>query len=192
VCKQTNNKRSDNKYLVKAMRIHIFVLANLFFSAGLVLSNPSTAHAQVCHADASPTLALRRFVDTGNGTVADQNTGLMWKKCLEGQMGAKCFGTATALPWELAQQQAYTNNGQRFAGFNDWRLPSRQELLSIVEHQCENPAANLQIFPHTPAAGLWSGDEAGMNAWSLDFTRGKEYKSLKGGGKYIRLVRRLR
>ena len=174
------------------MRIHTFVLANLFFSAGLVLSNLSTAYAQVCHADASPTTPARRFVELGNGTVADQNPGLMWKKCLEGQMGAKCFGTAMALPWELAQQQAHNLNGQRFAGFNDWRLPNRQELLSIVERQCENPAANLQIFPHTPAAGLWSADEVGLNAWTLDFTRGREYKSFKGGGKYVRLVRRLR
>ncbi len=174
------------------MRIHNVMLATLFFSAGFVLSNLPNAYAQVCHADASPTTPLRRFVDMGNGTVGDQNTGLMWKKCLEGQMGAKCFGTATAYPWELAQQRAQALNNQRFAGYTDWRLPTRQELLSIVEQQCENPSANLQIFPHTPAAGLWSGDEAGMNAWSLDFTRGKEYKSLKGGGKYVRLVRRLR
>ena len=36
----------------------------------------------------------------GDGTVTDTKTGLMWKRCSEGQSGDSCSGEATKYKWE--------------------------------------------------------------------------------------------
>ncbi len=158
----------------------------------LLLGLNPLGHAQNCQDNASPTTPTQRFADQGNGTITDQATGLMWKICVEGQQGQSCYGKALLFSWVLAQQRAASVSHTKFAGYSDWRLPTLQELRTLVERQCVEPAINLQVFPHTPAAGLWSGTEAASNAWSVDFAKGQNFQSLKQGGKYLRLVRNLR
>lgn len=148
--------------------------------------------AQSCQLNGSATTPVQRFANHANGTITDQTTGLMWKTCVEGQQGQGCYGKAQLFSWLLAQQYAVALNHTKFAGYSDWRLPTTSELRSLIERQCIEPAINLQVFPHTPAAGLWTGTEAGSNAWSIDFSKGQAFQSLKLGGKYLRLVRSLR
>ena len=62
-----------------------------------------------------------RFTDNGDGTVADNCTGLMWQK-------ATAPGTHT---WQEALQYC---EGLEFAGHDDWRLPNVRELQSIVDY----------------------------------------------------------
>lgn len=69
-----------------------------------------------------------QYSDTGRGIIQDTKNRLMWKKCSEGQKGKNCSGTATPYTWSDAQQL----RGSSFAGYNDWRLPTRTELLSLV------------------------------------------------------------
>ncbi|TXH71488.1 MAG: DUF1566 domain-containing protein [Thiothrix sp.] len=72
-----------------------------------------------------------RFKDNGDGTVTDFNTKLMWKKCIEGYSGRNCetgnFDTREFL-WTEASTQAQ----QSFANHQDWRIPSLEELRSLV------------------------------------------------------------
>lgn len=147
------------------------------------------ASAQDCQINQPFTTPDQRFVDHGNGTVTDAQTGLMWKKCLEGQQGIFCYGSPVKMTWQSAEQLASNN---RFAGSDGWRLPSVKELSGIVERSCQNPAINLHIFPGTPAHSFWSSSQSGANAWSVDFSRGQPLHSLQLGGKYVRLVRDLR
>jgi hypothetical protein len=82
----------------------------------------------------------------------------MWKQCLEGYTysGGVCtLITVTTVNWEGALSLVTTHIG--FADHTDWRLPNIKELQSIVEEQCYSPAVNLEIFPDTPAAGVWRG-----------------------------------
>ena len=58
------------------------------------------------------------YVDNGDGTVTDLNTGLMWQKT----PGEK-------LAWYEAASGAQTFN---LAGYRDWRLPSIKELYSLI------------------------------------------------------------
>ncbi len=159
------------------------------WGCGLLSINPPLVRAQQCSYSVSPTTPTVRFSSHGNGTVTDQKTGLMWKQCLEGQMGSNCLGSPAVVSWDMAATIARQAAGARFAGYTDWRLPSVEELQSIVERQCQEPAINLSIFLHSPARSVWSASEASYNAWSLDFGRGLPFTSLKAGGKYVRLVR---
>lgn len=125
------------------------LLFNLFLCSSLEAG-------QICKPDniqaSTPT---NQFIDHANGTVTDKKTGLMWKKCSEGQSSNNCqdgqlelFNFGKSLLHTLALN---TNGG--FAGFTDWRVPNIKELASLKETQCLYPAINLQIFPNTYGYG---------------------------------------
>lgn len=156
---------------------------------GIFFFSANSALAQDCKINQAFTTPEQRFLDQGDGTVTDTQTGLMWKKCLEGQQGYLCYGSPNQMNWASAELTAVNS---KFAGRDGWRLPTVNELTGIVERTCQNPAINLNIFPRTPAHSFWSSSQEGPNAWSVDFTHGQPFQSLQLGGKYVRLVRDLR
>jgi hypothetical protein len=138
------------------------------------------------------------FADTGSGTVRHTPTGLIWKRCAEGQSwaGGTCTGAALPYTWEQAfTRAASVNNGDagtENAGQTDWRLPNQNELKSIVEQGCYSPSINLTQFPATSASGFWSGSPyAGYPdlAWLVDFDYGNDHWGLRGNAYQVRLVR---
>jgi hypothetical protein len=155
----------------------------------LLTSTTFVMAAQQCSGGLPSATSTQRFNDHGNGTLTDSRTGLMWKKCLEGQEGRSCGGSGSRMSWEDAANTAQLSGSDRFAGQAGWRLPTLAELRSLVEQGCTAPAANLEVFPHMLAVGLWSSDQEDPRAWSLDFAKGKSYKNFKGAGMYVRLVR---
>ena len=135
----------------------------------------------------------------GTGTVVDTRTGLMWKKCSEGQawdiINEVCVGTAKTFTWQEALQRAADVNQGKLGenlGHVDWRLPNRNELISLVEHQCNAPAINSSVFPSTQTSPYWSSSpnasDAG-HAWYVNFLDGSVNDAVKTVGSYTRLVR---
>lgn len=86
------------------------------------------------------------FTDNGNGTITDNNSGLMWQKTDSGEM-----------TWDNARTGASTLN---LAGYTDWRLPTAQEAFAILDHE-RNPALNPTYFVNnaggTPGY-FWTSD----------------------------------
>ncbi|NEX18574.1 MAG: hypothetical protein C1943_18745 [Halochromatium sp.] len=134
------------------------------------------------------------FVDNGNGTVSDHNTGLMWAKCFAGQTGNDCgTGGAEGRSWQEALTYA---DEASLAGYDDWRLPNVKELLSLVDHSRFQPAIDQQFFPGTPADAsadwFWSSTPSAYNsdrAWFVSFSDGEVGDGNKGFGLYVSLVR---
>ena len=140
------------------------------------------------------TTPTSNFTDNGNDTITDNKTGLMWKKCTEGQTGASCKSKEKKFSWEDALQYVKKlNEGGGFLGFKDWRLPTLRELNSLVEEQCVEPAINTTLFPNTPSKAYWtSSPYAGFSdyAWCVNYQYGYDsYVSAKYSGNAIRLVR---
>lgn len=76
-----------------------------------------------------------RYLDHGDGTVTDVQTHLQWMRCSLGQewKGNTCVGNNQKYTWQLAINAADTLNHQGgYAGFSDWRLPIKEELLTLV------------------------------------------------------------
>ena len=132
----------------------------------------------------------------GAETVLDKATGLTWKRCLEGLSGANCAtGSALAGTWAEALARATAVNAAPAtlgAGASDWRLPNRNELATLVERKCTNPAINSTLFPATAAQSFWTSSPYALNAafaWYVDFNAGDIGPAFKTGAKNIRLVR---
>lgn len=154
----------------------------------LLCAHAGLAMAQQCHAP----LSSQQFTSHHNGTVTDNRSGLMWKTCLEGQASPQCYGKPTALQWHAAVELTQDPFTRRFAGYNDWRLPTRSELETLIEPNCQQPATNVQIFPNMQALGLWSSDISQYNnhmAWGIDFGKGRAYEHFQAASKHVRMVR---
>ena len=132
------------------------------------------------------------YADNGDGTVTDIRTGLMWKQYLEGQSGADCEGTVGQFNWDDAMKIPKTVNQRGFAGYHDWRIPSREELESLVMPERANPAISTEVFPNTPASDVWSGSPgaySAKDAWYVGFDSGYSDLESRRYGLGVRLVR---
>ena len=124
-----------------------------------------------------------RFSDMGNGTVADNLTGLIWLKspgCLETIGGiSTTYGTffwSNALTWvnNLASGHCDLSDGSQ-AG--DWRLPNRKELLSLLDFEYNNRALS-----NDAGTGKWSWGNAFYFDYAADsYHQWSSTTSLYGG-----------
>ncbi len=130
------------------------------------------------------------YTDNSDGTITDNATGLMWKKCTQGLTGATCAtGVVTRENWTqaLADCEADTTGG-----YTDWRLPNIREITSIVDYDRLAPAIN-NLF-NAQNYIYWSSttyqDTGGQSlAWYVDFYDGDTYGRDKATNWDVRCVR---
>jgi len=65
------------------------------------------------------------FIDNGDGTITDRVTGLMWGK----DSSSKLY------KYYRAEKYISKLNNKEFAGYNDWRIPTLEELCSLLERR---------------------------------------------------------
>ncbi|OIR24752.1 DUF1566 domain-containing protein [Bathymodiolus thermophilus thioautotrophic gill symbiont] len=161
----------------------LFLMINLMFLANNYLL------AQTCKNYIRNEWLDSRYTDHGNGTVTDNQTDLMWKKCIQGLSGNNCDeGTGNMYNWKEALQLASNHS---FASHNDWRLPNIKELNSLVARHCYSPSINLSFFPNT-SSPLWSSSPRAnhsSNAWRLHLDYGSDNYGDRNSAVFVRLVR---
>ncbi|MCP4220995.1 MAG: DUF1566 domain-containing protein [bacterium] len=93
------------------------------------------------------------YTDNGDGTVTDNNTGLMWQQDPGNKMG-----------YSAAEAGAETFS---LAGYTDWRLPTIKELYSLILFSGTDPSGplgeqsdNLKPFIDTEYFTFRYGDES--------------------------------
>ncbi|MFA7239534.1 MAG: DUF1566 domain-containing protein [Sulfuricellaceae bacterium] len=110
------------------------------------------------------------FTDNGDGTVTHNKTNLTWKRCSEGMVWNNgCVGPVQS--YTLAEAAALAQ--QNYAGQSDWRLPTENELLSIVEWGASAPAINPTIFHLTPNQWYVSASDfvgSTTTVWAVSFS----------------------
>lgn len=165
------------------------LMGSLSLLLGL-LSMPALA-AQNCSDAMIASTPDSSFLTHNDGTLLQKSSGLMWMRCASGQEwdGSTCSGSAASFTWAEALQNADLEN---FAGYEDWRLPNKNELEAIVEERCASPAINDTIFPATASDYFWSSSPySGLStgAWSVDFGFGVVTATQKSAKLHIRFVR---
>ncbi len=151
-----------------------------------------SATALKAHAACPSWPTAERFSISGE-EVTDTRTGLVWKRCSEGQTlsGSSCTGTAASYTHEQALVRAKSANTANST--TGWRLPNVKELTSLADKGCQNPSIDSTAFPSTPSNWYWSSSPyVGTSgyAWVVDFGYGK----VGDGNRYgyygqVRLVR---
>jgi len=135
--------------------------------------------------DYQPAASQPSYTDNGDGTTTDNKTGLMWVK--DGN-SAGC-NNGSSLTWEAALNFC---EGLTYAGYSDWRLPNRRELMSIVDYGTSVPAINTAYFSNTQSSWYWTSTTyvpSTDTAWYVDFSNGGVYNFNKTDNYYVRCVR---
>lgn len=156
--------------------------------------------------------AQTRYVDNGDGTVSDKQTGLMWEKKTGNPGGSSNPGDAhdvnnfytwsesgnrdgTAFTKFLGTLNGKAGNGKAgcFAHHCDWRLPSVDELKEILLYPCSKRPCIDPIFGPTQSLYYWSasiGAYGPSGVWGVDFADGHVSGLGKPNDNYVRAVRR--
>jgi hypothetical protein len=108
------------------------------------------------------------FVDNGDGTVTDRVTDLIWQK----------DGSPKPLTLKRATYYIGSLNDKRFMGYSDWRLPTIEELASLITG---NVRGGIYINPlfTTKRKSCWSSDSGYVedremkDVWVVSFIEGK-------------------
>ena len=139
--------------------------------------------------------------------VRDNVTGLIWEKKIDdGSEQDKDntyeWGGLTALGRDHPNRQGtyfddwnslvnHANN-INLCGFNDWRVPEREELRSIVNYGTFNPSIDVNYFPNTVGNFYWSSSPLANNsggAWVVNFFNGSGNAFFRSSSSRVRLVR---
>jgi hypothetical protein len=125
---------------------------------------------------------------TTAGVVIDTVTGLWWQQPIDltNTQNKNCASGCTQ-----AQAIAYCAN-LTLAGHCDWRLPTRIELVSIVDYTKSSGTINGTAFPNTPSASFWTSSPyapSAGNAWHIHFNDGSVDTTSVGSTDRVRCVR---
>ncbi|MFT5661093.1 MAG: hypothetical protein ACI9TV_001739 [Sulfurimonas sp.] len=118
--------------------------------------------------------------DDVNGTVIDNVTNLMWQD----------DAVTSFLTWKAAETLC---SGLVLDGYKDWRVPTRKELVSLIDYGHYYPSIN-PIFQHTGEDHHWTSTTLTGNTdrgWIVYFSDGHTNLDNKasGDGSFVRCVR---
>lgn len=116
----------------------------------------------------------------GGKVVVDKATGLMWH----------AGGSDRGMEFDVGKGWLSSLNAAGYAGFKDWRLPTFEEAVSLLESSQKN--GNLYIDPAFSAAikTMWTGDTYSSEAgWIVSFERGQVVRDYNFNYFFIRPVR---
>lgn len=165
-------------------------------------------------------LDAARYTPAGNGKdacVSDRLSGLTWEvksgqpglhhwrntyswyapdESFDGELdyrgtpdGGVCQGSA-------CDTQAFVDavNREKYCGFDDWRLASRDELASIsdISKMKNPPTIDTNAFPFAQSGEYWSSNDYSFqynSAWTWSFQFGHDRVEWKSTPRMARLVR---
>ena len=120
-----------------------------------------------------------QFKNNGNGTVTDIVTQFMWQQIDDG----------IERNWD--QATSYCEN-LNLGGHGGWRLPTTEELKTIIDTTRQKPSIDTTYFPNTKSADYWTCATNGKvmsNAWVIGFHNGNMTSDFKTNNYYVRCVR---
>jgi len=166
--------------VISNMKIFSSILNNQYATVFMASSTISTTSSKVVSNTVTnnrglPPESPTNYTDNNNGTITDNYTGLIWKKCPQGMSGNDCkVGTPSLREWSKSRVECENLN---FAGKSGWRLPTLKELQSIVDTGSFDTSINKKFFIGTddPYWTLTSPAEHLASKFTVIFSDGSVY-----------------
>ncbi len=120
------------------------------------------------------------FKDNGDGTITDHITGLMWQKT----------GSDYYMPYEEGHIYIQEMNRNKFADYEEWRLPTIEEMSSLIK--LEKQTNDLYINPifEEKQRWCWTSDKHDLGGvWLVNFSHGYFDWNSFNYTSYVRAVR---
>jgi len=165
------------KYKEKEIYISAFGSVNVRFKFEKNLE-PTEAYQKIL--DEKERIKPQRFTRTKAMTVKDSKLGLLWQDDEHQSQKERDFNEATAYCQSL-----------EFAMFDEWRVPTYEELLTLVDYD-RFDSAIVPVFKKTFAHRYWTSSPDASSPdyiWSIDFLHGRTSTSKKSKKYYVRCVR---
>lgn len=123
---------------------------------------------------------------TDDGGVHDKDNSYRW-----GGRGAEALGTSFFDDWNILLD---ATNEEKLCGFSDWRVPSINELKSLIISTEKTPVINSDYFVLTLASPYWSASAYANypeHGQTVHFETGASYyyNGFRGNLLPLRLVR---
>jgi hypothetical protein len=113
------------------------------------------------------------FVDNGDGTITDRTTGLMWQK----------GGSSSIMQYRSAQKFLSGLNKEKFLGYSDWRTPTLEEMLSLLESKQNEKRQYIDTLFDSKQRTCWTADYQESQHYvfteyyTVDFSSGRVSKA---------------
>lgn len=118
-----------------------------------------------------------------NGSIIyDTITKLMWQQC----------DSSKDMNYKEAKEYIQSCNREKFAGFNDWRLPTLEEAMSLMEKDENKDGLHISNKFCSNQYWIWTADEIpdAPSAWVVSFTNGScLHHDVKEQVLFVRCVR---
>tara|TARA_B100001971_G_C18041286_1_gene457794 strand:- start:56 stop:403 length:348 start_codon:yes stop_codon:yes gene_type:complete len=114
--------------------------------------------------------------------VYDRASGLMWQQS----------GSDNRMDYKNAQTYVKNLNCAEFAGYNDWRFPTLEEAMSLMEPTKNNYGLYIDSVFDTKHTYVYTSDlKRASHAWIVKFHYGycSFYKNRFRYDQYVRAVR---
>lgn len=145
------------------------------------------------------TTGLTWEVKTTSGLHASNNSysGYQASLPVPGYMGLENGGTCSGSDCDTSDYPTQVN-ATNFCGHSDWRLPTRTELISLLDLSIASnivspqPSIDTNFFPNTKADQYWTSSYGARNQdsmWSINFYSGKPTTDYQNHTFHLRLVR---
>ena len=109
-----------------------------------------------------PVRYINNRYETSDELVVDHATGLIWQRS----------GSSIPLQWGQAEQYVKKLSQDRFSGLTHWRVPTIEELLSLLAPPSTEGYCQPKVFSDTQKC-LWSADtRSKKSAWAMDLELG--------------------
>jgi hypothetical protein len=144
--------------------------------------------------------ASRNYTRSGD-IVIDNVTGLQWqdnesvtKQWLTDENYNTCYNNnSSPACYDTSGDTATTYcESLTLGGYSDWRLPSIEELETLVDDGRYNPAVTTKVFQHISSFHYWSSTTSALytsKAWNVVFYDGHSSGSYKSNYYCVRCVR---
>lgn len=113
--------------------------------------------------------------------IIDHASGLMWQR----------GGSSSSMDYKFAQKCVIMLNKKNYAGFSNWRIPTLEEAMSLMEQTRKNDDLYIDPLFDSKQSWIWTCDQGNDDSliWMVSYGSGQCDVDNVNDFNYIRAVR---